>query len=122
MPRHTIRQAKRDDLAFPVRVKVRVPREGLGPLLDRMQVWLRENVGAFDHACHSQPGLACDTAACYCRAAEVALQFWRAFSAVQLADILASLACRSERCSKKAKKSDDSGGRNIFFLIDCSGR
>jgi hypothetical protein len=45
MVSHSIRQAKRDDLAFPVRVKVCVPDRGLGKTLDRMVVWLRENLG-----------------------------------------------------------------------------
>lgn len=96
MPRHTIRQAKRDDLAFPLRVKVRVPREGLGPLLDRMQAWLRENVGVFDHACHSQPGLACDTVAFYFRNPEKALAFVRAFPEAKLADGLGNPAYRPD--------------------------
>lgn len=94
---HSIRQAKRDDLAFPVRLKVRVPAEGLGSLLDRMHAWLNENVGAFDHACHSQPGFACSTAAFYFRNVEAALAFMRAFPAAELADGLASPAYRSER-------------------------
>lgn len=97
MAQHSIRQSKRDDLAFPVRVKVRVPADGLGKLLDRMQDWLNENVGAFDHACHSQPGVACSTAAYYFRNAEIALEFVRAFPAAELADGLASPAYHSER-------------------------
>lgn len=97
MARHSIRQAKRDDLAFPVRVKVRVPAEGLGTLLDRMHDWLNANVGAFDHACHSQPGVSCSTAAFYFRNAENALEFVHAFPAAELADGLASPAYRSER-------------------------
>lgn len=95
--RHSIRQAKRDDLAFPVRVKVRVPVEGLGSLLDDMQSWLNENVGAVDHACHNQPGLACSTAAFYFRDTEAATAFVRAFPGAELADGLASPAYRSER-------------------------
>lgn len=97
MSRHSIRQAKRDDLAFPVRVKVRVPAEGLGTLLDRMNAWLRERVGASEYACHSQPGVGCSTAAFYFRNAEVALAFMQAFPAAVLADGLASPAYRSER-------------------------
>lgn len=97
MARHSIRQAKRDDLAFPVRVKVRVPAEGLGSLLDRMHAWLNEHVGAFDHACHSQPGVACSTAAFYFRETGAAVAFLSAFPAAELADGLASPAYRSER-------------------------
>lgn len=94
---HSIRQAKRDDLAFPVRVKVRVPAEGLGSLLNRMHAWLNENVGPFDHACHNQPGVACSTAAFYFRTTQAALAFVNAFPDAELADGLESPAYRSER-------------------------
>lgn len=97
MSKHSIRQAKRDDLAFPVRLKVRVPAEGLGASLDRMHDWLNKKVGAFDHACHSQPGVACSTAAFYFRDVETASEFVRAFPAAELADGVTSSAYRSER-------------------------
>jgi hypothetical protein len=97
MSKHSIRQAKRDDLAFPVRVKVRVPSYGLGTALDRMHGWLNENVGASNHACHSQPGIGCSTAAFYFRTMESALAFVTAFPDAQLADGIASPAYLSER-------------------------
>ena len=97
MSRHSIRQAKRDDLAFPVRVKVRVPSNGLGSILDDMHGWLNENVGATEHACHNQPGVACSTAAFYFRTIEDALAFVRAFPVAELADGVVSPAYRSER-------------------------
>jgi hypothetical protein len=31
---------------FPVRIRIGVPPDGLGPLLDRIKVWLDENCGA----------------------------------------------------------------------------
>jgi hypothetical protein len=83
---HSIRQAKRDELAFPVRVKVRVPDSGLGATLDRMMAWLRGNVQALDFACHSAPGLACSTAAFYFRNLETAQAFVNAFPTAELAD------------------------------------
>jgi len=97
MAKHSIRQAKRDDLAFPVRVKVRVPPNGLGRALDDMLRWLNENVGAFDHASHGQPGFACSTAAFYFRNVKTALAFTNAFPDAELADGLASPAYKSER-------------------------
>lgn len=97
MATHSIRQAKRDDLAFPVRVKVRVPDYGLGRMLNDMHQWLNENVGAFNHASHGQPGFACSTAAFYFRDAETALAFTKAFPDAELADGLTSPAYRSER-------------------------
>ncbi|MGB7372418.1 hypothetical protein [Erythrobacter sp.] len=95
MSRHSIRQAKRDDLAFPVRVKVRVPADGLGELLDRMLVWLRNNNGSLHFACHNQPGIACSTAAFYFRDVRSALDFIDAFPQAELADGVASPAYRS---------------------------
>lgn len=97
MVQHSIRQARRDDLAFPVRVKVRVPPNGLGRALDEMNQWLKENTGAFDHASHNQPGFACSTAAFYFRDTETALAFTQAFPNAELADGLASPAYRSGR-------------------------
>lgn len=86
MTQHSIRQAKRDDLAFPVRVKVRVPNTGLGKLFDDMIDWLKANVPAADYACHSAPGVGCSTAAFYFRDAGIAHAFVSAFPAVELAD------------------------------------
>lgn len=97
MMQHSIRQAKRDELAFPVRVKIRVPNTGLGTVLDRMMDWLRANVPSLDFACHSAPGLACSTAAFYFRNLETAQAFVRAFPAAELADGIASPAYSSAR-------------------------
>lgn len=97
MAQHSIRQAKRDDLAFPVRVKIRVPGDGLGKSLDAMNDWLRANVPSPDYACHSAPGLACSTAAFYFRNVDTAHAFVRAFPAADLADGLASPAYRLAR-------------------------
>jgi len=85
MVSHSIRQAKRDDLAFPVRVKVCVPDRGLGKTLDRMVVWLRENLGPQTYACHSMPGVGCRTAAFYFRSLDAASAFARAFPEAGLA-------------------------------------
>jgi hypothetical protein len=97
MMQHSIRQAKRDELAFPVRVKIRVPDTGLGKMLDRMMDWLRGNVPAVDFACHSAPGLACSTAAFYFRNLETAQAFVSAFPAAELADGIASPAYGTAR-------------------------
>lgn len=97
MVSHSIRQAKRDELAFPVRVKIRVPGDGLGEALDVMIAWLRGNVPASNYACHSAPGLACSTAAFYFRNVETAHAFVSAFPAVELADGIASPAYMTAR-------------------------
>lgn len=97
MAGHSIRQAKRDELAFPVRVKIRVPGEGLGKTLDCMTDWLRLNVPSHDFACHSAPGLACSTAAFYFRNVETAQAFVSAFPDAGLADGLGSSAYSAAR-------------------------
>lgn len=86
MVSHGIRQAKRDELTFPVRLKIKVPDRGLGRLLDQMVEWLRENLAAGYYACHSAPGVAGSTAAFYFRDVEAALAFVRAFPEAELAD------------------------------------
>lgn len=97
MTQHSIRQAKRDELAFPVRVKIRVPDTGLGPMLDAMIDWLRCNLSSADYACHSAHGLACSTAAFYFRNLEAAQAFLSAFPAAELADGIASPAYGTAR-------------------------
>lgn len=97
MTAHSIRQAKRDELAFPVRVKIRVPDTGLGKALDGMIDWLRANVPAAEYACHSAPGMACSTAAFYFRNVETAQAFVSAFRAAELADGLTSPAYQAAR-------------------------
>jgi hypothetical protein len=97
MAGHSIRQAKRDELAFPVRVKIRVPDTGLGKTLDCMADWLRVNVLAADYACHSVPGLARSTAAFYFRNVETAQAFVSAFPDAGLADGVPSPAYGTTR-------------------------
>lgn len=86
MGNHGIRQSKRDDTAFPVRVKVAVPPFGLGKELDRAQEWLKREIGPGRFACHSSPGIGCDTAAFYFRDVPAAWRFFDAFPELQLAD------------------------------------
>lgn len=76
---------------------MRVPENGLGKALDEMTDWLNEQVGAYNHACHSQPGLACSTAAFYFRNVEAAQAFIRAFPHASLADGLDTPVYQSER-------------------------
>ena len=95
MARHSIRQAQRDELAFPVRVKIAVPRNGLGSEVDAMHAWLSEACGAGNFACHSAPGIACDTAAFYFRDMAKARAFVAAFPNAKLADGTESPAFQS---------------------------
>ena len=86
MVRRSTPQAKRDDLAFPIRVKITVPPHGLGKELDFMIAWLREHIAPGDCANHSAPGVACDTAAFYFRSTEAAQAFLAAFPNAKLAN------------------------------------
>lgn len=59
MSRRSVPQPKIDDAAFPVRVYLRVPGEGLGRRLDALHQWLASNIGSGDYAIHAggrQPG------------------------------------------------------------------
>lgn len=86
MARHAIRQQQRDDLAFPVRVKVHVPPFGMGKVLDAMHGWLQAELGPGQFACHNAPGIACDTVAFYFRNLRAARAFVGAFPDATLAD------------------------------------
>ena len=82
MVRRTPPQAKTDDWAFPVRVKVIVPAGGLGIELFRAHDWLRKEIGRGNYACHS----AGHAAAFYFRSTEAARRFLAEFSIFELAD------------------------------------
>ncbi len=95
MTRRSSPRQKTDDLAFPVRVKIAVPAHGLGPAYDRMHDWLRCELGPGDYACHSAPGIGCDTAAFYFRTVPAARRFVDAFPDMALADGTQSPAFQS---------------------------
>ncbi|MEN7536646.1 hypothetical protein [Aurantiacibacter flavus] len=86
MARRSTQQSKLDDLAFPVRIKVAIPRHGLGPLLDRMHQWLNLELEPGEFSSGSSPGIGASTAAFHFRALEQARQFLTAFPEAELAD------------------------------------
>lgn len=53
MNRRSTPQMKIDDAAFPVRVFLRVPEEGLGQRMDALHRWLESNVGRGEYAVHA---------------------------------------------------------------------
>lgn len=53
MNRRSTPSAKRDDDAFPIRLKFAVPPEGLGKRLDEINAWLRDYLPAGAFAVHS---------------------------------------------------------------------
>jgi len=85
MPTRSTRQAKHDDLAYPIRVKIRVPDDGLGKMLDCILAWLRDHCEPGSYACHSAPGIACSTAEFYFLDIDTARSFLCAFPEAELA-------------------------------------
>lgn len=92
MTRRSTSQQQIDDRAFPVRVRFRVPPGGLGQVIDRMGLWLREEMGADEagaprwawHAGGHFAGR--DATALHFRTIEDAARFRAAFPALELAD------------------------------------
>lgn len=92
MPRRTTPQAKADDLAFPVRVKIVVPEGGLGSAANAMHDWLKRELGPGRYAYHSAGIVAGQQAsALYFRSTADAEDFRAAFPELELADGTASV-------------------------------
>ncbi len=85
MNRRTTPAAKRDDEAFPIRVKIAVPSEGLGKRLDAMHAWLRDNLPGNCHAVHSARMIGGSAMAVYFLSLADAGTFLEAFPDVPLA-------------------------------------
>lgn len=84
MTRRTAPAAKRDDDAFPVRIKLSVPPEGLGTTLDAITAWLRGNLPREAFACHSARTIGGSAMAVYFLGIEDAGRFLAAFPNVAL--------------------------------------
>ena len=88
----TLRNARRrnlDDKTFPLRLKVRVPPEGLGQVLRDALLWLDVEVGRTAYAHHPAETLGGYAAAFYFRRPEDLAAFLAAFPHLQLADATA---------------------------------
>lgn len=87
MTRRSTPQKKIDDNAFPVRVKVYVPENGFGRLMDDIFVWLKTQLEAYRYAHHSSgAGGGRDQTAFYFATTSDADAFMRAFPEIELAD------------------------------------
>ena len=75
-----------DDVAFPIRVKVRVPETGFGVHLIEILRWLREELGEGNFARHETDSLDGEALALHFRRIEDALEFLSSFPEVSLAD------------------------------------
>lgn len=85
MSRRSTPAAKRDDDAFPIRLKLAVPPEGLGTTLDAVAAWLRRNLPREAFACHSARTIGGSAMAIYFLGIEDASRFLAAFPDVSLA-------------------------------------
>lgn len=100
MSRRSIPQPKIDDAAFPVRVYLRVPGDGLGRRLDALLQWLSENLDRGDYAIHAggrhpgSNGLE-DRLAIYVRHPEIASTLLAQFSELELSDGTEAIAYTS---------------------------
>jgi hypothetical protein len=79
MSRRTAPQHKVDDIAFPVRVKVRIPECGFGTLLAQIYTWLDREIGRGEYAHHPATAIGMDATAFYFQNPEAATQFVSAF-------------------------------------------
>ncbi len=85
MTRRTTPAAKRDDDAFPVRIKLAVPPDGLGTALDAITAWLRGNLPRDAFAVHSARTIGGDAMAVHFKGIEDAGRFLAAFPSLRLA-------------------------------------
>ena len=83
------------DTAFPVRVKIRVPSDGLGLLLDECVTWLNQNVGDERFAQAATTSIGGNATAFHFVDVVDALRFVDAFPELELADGTVSRAYRS---------------------------
>lgn len=79
MTRRSTPSAQRDDDAFPIRVKLAVPDDGLGKRLDEMYAWLRANLPPDFWAVHSARTIGGSAMAVYFVGIEEAARFLDAF-------------------------------------------
>lgn len=86
MVRRSTPQKKIDEIAFPIRVRFRIPEGGLGRRLDHLHRWLGNEIGPGEYAVHSSAGLAADGLGVYLRDAEGARDVVQAFPDLELAD------------------------------------
>ena len=86
MVKRTRAQAITDDLAFPVRIKVAVPSNGLGVASQRIAAWLTSELGSGHFAWHAAQGIGTAAMAFYFRSANDAQRFVSEFPELELAD------------------------------------
>ena len=91
MVRRSEPQKKIDDRAFPVRVKFKVPHDGLWRISERIREWLAREIAHGDYAWHA----AGHDTALYFRTVEDAHRLVTAFPEFERADRTTSPTCQS---------------------------
>lgn len=86
MSRRTRSQSISDDLAFPIRVKIVVPPNGLIGVRPSIFDWLQENVDRACYALHPAQGLASQVSGIHFTSISDAKRFVDAFPQIELAD------------------------------------
>ncbi len=86
MARHTSPNRKRIDDAYPVRLKIAIPSNGLGNQLSDIHAWLFLNLGEGQSALLPARGLYYEAMAIYFRSLTDAQAFLTAFPSLELAD------------------------------------
>lgn len=86
MSRHTYPKKQRVDAAYPIRVKVVVPPNGLGNLLSEIHAWIRDNMVPDRCENTSVTAIHYQATAYYFRTLDDAQAFLRAFPMLELAD------------------------------------
>jgi hypothetical protein len=95
MSRRRTPQRTTDDLAFPIRVKLRMPSTDLGHVLTDILLWLSAEAGPGEYAHHHSQTLGGDAMALYFRRSEDLVRFLEAFPLLELADGTTSRAYTS---------------------------
>lgn len=85
MTRRTAPAAKRDDDAFPIRIKFAVPPNGLGKRLDELNAWLRFALPPGSFAIHSARAIGGSAMAVHLLAIEDACALLERFPDLRLA-------------------------------------
>lgn len=93
--RPTRQQSKYDDDAFPIRVKLKVPPEGLGRLANDIPAWLHANLAPGEFATHSARAIGGGAMAVYFLRIEDAQLFLKRFRDAELAIAAAFGAVRT---------------------------
>ena len=141
MTRRSARQADTDDLAFPIRVKLRVPTTGLGNVLTDLLMWLSAEVGPGNFAQHPGPTLGGEAVAIHFRRISDAARFLdakvvlltqdvgkgpvaQAVDVAELAfaveDFLRPFAADAQRFGESAQQLDDLCYVIVVFAVLCA--